>query len=685
MSIRSHFLGAPGRGFVGIVVGALAAGTVAVALDAAPASAAPIGPRTNVINEFAGTGVDGSSGDGGPARNATLGNAQGLVSDSHGNVFIADSRFNVVRRVDARSGVITTYAGVSGTASESGDGGPATAAHLNGPVALAVDATDNLYVADYFGQTVRRIDGRTSVITTVATSLPLMLALAVDGMGHLYISTNRSVVVRDPASGAISPVPLPVPPGRFLDPPITTDAANNLYFVTHGVGNNQVIERYVPSTSSTTVVAGDVASTNTRSSGDGGRAIDASIHPQLLAIDKPSNVLYFEESTIWSDNSIRAVDLGSGLIASLTDIAPSPPVVSGAGGPSAEAKLYAASMAVDPRGRIYLGTVALDASPVGSRVDVVTCAARAGHGVCAPAQPTISSVPTGPGPAGVAIDVKNHSAYIANSGNGTVSVVDTQTKTITTSISVGGDPTAVAVDQGADRVYVTLPAAGVIKAIDTTTNTVSNTIAVGVLPNSVTIDSKRHRAFVTNSGSNSVSVIDIKTALVTDTVAVAGATGGIAVDSALHKLYVLNSDGHNDVIVFDVGGAHPVPVSTVALAFGDLVLPNAIAINGVTHTAYVAFANSPTIRPIDLTVDAVRPFLGSIPGQTAISVDPAINRLYVEGAGRLAGIDTASGVLTDITSHSGGGSGLAVASNNKHEVWTDNVVAGEVAVFAQGS
>lgn len=106
-------------------------------------------------------------GDGGPATKATLNFPGAVAVDRHGHLYIADTMNHRVRRVDAKTGVITTIAG-TGQHRYSGDGGLATAAALNEPAALAVDGKNQLYIADQSNNRVRKVDLTTGIITTVA-------------------------------------------------------------------------------------------------------------------------------------------------------------------------------------------------------------------------------------------------------------------------------------------------------------------------------------------------------------------------------------------------------------------------------------------------------------------------------------------------------------------------------------
>jgi sugar lactone lactonase YvrE len=122
--------------------------------------------RTRVITTVAGNGTEIASGDGGPAINAGLGDILDIAADAQGNVFLIEDIAYTVRRVDARTGQISVYAG---TAFEgySGDRGPATSARIDA-CGIALDPAGNLYLADKVHNRIRRVDARTGFITTVA-------------------------------------------------------------------------------------------------------------------------------------------------------------------------------------------------------------------------------------------------------------------------------------------------------------------------------------------------------------------------------------------------------------------------------------------------------------------------------------------------------------------------------------
>ena len=126
-----------------------------------------IGPG-GIIGTFAGTGVRGFAGDGGDATQSRLDIPSGVAVDAAGYVYVADRRNHRVRRI-ARDGTIETFAG-TGVRGFAGDGGPATAARLNHPTGVTVDAAGNVYVADTDNHRIRRIDLGGTIETFAGTA-----------------------------------------------------------------------------------------------------------------------------------------------------------------------------------------------------------------------------------------------------------------------------------------------------------------------------------------------------------------------------------------------------------------------------------------------------------------------------------------------------------------------------------
>ncbi len=171
---------------------------------------------------IAGDGTFGYSGDGGAATSAEVNEPSGLAIDGAGNIYFADSGNDVVRRIDRVSGVITTVAGTPGNAGFSGDGSAATAAKLSSPEGIAFDAEGDLFIADSGNEVIRKVDATNGTISTVAGEpgeaayngegtatthmLNLPWSVAVGPDGALYIADTGNSRIRRVIGGVISTV-----------------------------------------------------------------------------------------------------------------------------------------------------------------------------------------------------------------------------------------------------------------------------------------------------------------------------------------------------------------------------------------------------------------------------------------------------------------------------------------------
>jgi sugar lactone lactonase YvrE len=313
------------------------------------------------IGTVAGTGRRGFSGDGGRAVEASFREPRTAVLDVTGNLFVTDTFNNRVRRID-RSGVIRTVVG-SGEAGFGGDGGPATAARIQWPHSLALDRAGNLFVADSANNRVRRVDTG-GVITTVAgngvegftgdgmpataTGLnrPKGVAVGPDGMLYIADSVNNRVRRVD-ARGIITTVAGTGQAGARgdggpaaqaqLDRPRTLafDLAGSLH-VLEDEGHR--IRRITPGGLIVTVAGIGVGGF----SGDGGPAVLARLnHPSGMAVDRFGN-LYIADS---DNNRIRRVD-PTGIITTVAGTGEAG--FGGDGGPAVSARLD------NPRGVVVL-------------------------------------------------------------------------------------------------------------------------------------------------------------------------------------------------------------------------------------------------------------------------------------------------------------------------------------------
>ncbi len=124
---------------------------------------------SGLITTFAGDGQSKDLGDGGPASQASINGPRAVEAASDGSVYILERNGNRLRVVDPSSGIIRTIAG-TGKKGNSGDGGPALAATFDGPKELCLDRLGNILIVDTENQTIRHIDLKTNMITTVAGS-----------------------------------------------------------------------------------------------------------------------------------------------------------------------------------------------------------------------------------------------------------------------------------------------------------------------------------------------------------------------------------------------------------------------------------------------------------------------------------------------------------------------------------
>ena len=336
--------------------------------------------NTGIISNVA--GVTNFSGDGGLAISAELYWPTGVAIDSKGNKYIADQYHHIIRKVD-KYGVITTIAGRRFGAF-SGDGGLATEAVLNSPQGVAVDKQGNIFIADTYNNRVRKIDVN-GIITTVAGSQAYGAAgdgglatsaalyqpadIAVDNRGNIYIADRiLSRIRKVDTNGIITTVAGSVSAGfsgdrgpanlASLNEPtdIAVDDAGNLYIADM---YNQRIRKV-----DTNGVISTIAGTgNVGSLGDGSLAINAELNaPVGVTVDK-NGVIYF---TQFGTPLIRKID-GNGII---TTIAGNQ--VQGYwnnGGDALKCSLFTPmGIAVDSIGQIYFADV------INNRIGVLTSA-----------------------------------------------------------------------------------------------------------------------------------------------------------------------------------------------------------------------------------------------------------------------------------------------------------------------
>jgi sugar lactone lactonase YvrE len=269
-----------------------------------------------VISTYAGNGTRGFSGDGGPATSAEINAATGIAIDTAGNIYIADEFNNRIRKVTP-AGIISTIAG--GGYGFSGDGGPATSAQLADPSGVAVDSAGNIYIADSFNNRIRKVNPA-GIISTVAGSGPAPyftsggnfggdggpataalldypFGVAVDGPGNIYIMDLYNQRIRKVSlTGTISTIAGNgicnfsgdgglATAATICDPyAASVDAAGNVYFT--DTENARI--RVINSAGIISTVAGNGQA---GFSGDGGPATSAQLFaPEGVVTDSNGNI-----------------------------------------------------------------------------------------------------------------------------------------------------------------------------------------------------------------------------------------------------------------------------------------------------------------------------------------------------------------------------------------------------------
>ena len=498
-----------------------------------------------VLTRIAGNSQPGYSGDGGPASAAQLNQPAGLAVDSSGNLYIADTRNSIIRKVDT-NGNISTVAGYGGFGF-SGDGSAAAGAALNYPTGVAVDSSGNFYIADRVNNRVRVVNATSGIITTMA------------GNGTFGYSGDGG----------------PAPNAELLPYSVAVDGAGNVYIADLEFARIRKV--------TTAGIISTVAGNGTFGfSGDGGPATSAALAPYAIASDSAGN-LYIADAY---DNRIRKVSGGT-----ITTVAGNGTFeYSGDIGPAASAQLnFPSGVAADAAGNFYIAdTYNNVVRQVSTKGTITTVAGNGAFGYSGDGGAATGAQLAQP--SGVAVD-RSGNIYIADTGNSSIRKVS-PAGTISTVAGTGisgysGDggpatsaqmnlPNGIAVDV-AGNLYIADSNNHSIRkvAVDGTMSTVAGTNFAG---------------YSGDGGPASVAQLD--------------QPSGIAVDSS-GNLYI--ADTYNNVIsqVTSKGTITTVAGNGSIGYFGDsgpaatarLNHPNGVAVDG-SGNLYIADSNNNVIRQV---------------------------------------------------------------------------------------
>ena len=310
-----------------------------------------------IIETVLGNGSEGWEGDGGPAIDAACQTPYACEFDPQGNMVVCMGRHNRIRRMNAQTGIITLICG-AGEPGYAGDGGPAVDALINQPYGLAIDGNGDIYFAQRFDPAVRKIDGRTGIISTVAGTGEFgyggdggpgneaMLRepndLHLDGRGGLLIADVQDQRIRrvDLETGIITTFAgngeksragdgKPAAEASLMGPrAVSVDRLGNVY-VCEREGNG--VRKISPEGALTTIAGAEAVYGY---AGDGGPALAAAWgSPKAMRCDRNGNVIVVD-----SDNcAVRRIDARTGMV---TTIAGGREGSGGDGGPAVDAGLF---------------------------------------------------------------------------------------------------------------------------------------------------------------------------------------------------------------------------------------------------------------------------------------------------------------------------------------------------------
>ena len=666
--------------------------------------------NAGIMNKVAGNGKDKYTGDGGPADSASFYDIGGIAVDAEGDIYISESSASTIRKVNSKTGIITTVVGydslfsifgyVYGKGWYSGDGGPALYATLNVPSGIALDRFGNLYIADRNNNRIRRVDASSGIITTVAgdgiagfsgdggpadsAQINFPDDVAVDSAGNIYIADSYNLRIRKvDKNGIITTVAgngistfsgdggFAISAGIHVPFCVKVDALGNIYIPDYIVPR----VRRVNTDGIINTVAGNGSIGFT---GDGGLATSAELAgPAYLAIDSIGN-LYIADQTNGFDDHIRKVTFGipNPTILSFTPNSTCP-------GTSIPVFITGANF-TKAITAVTVGGAAVDSFTVNDSSSITAYISKGTTGKIVITSPdgiaTSDSVFTfGLGHTAY--------AYVANHTGNNVSVIDVSADTVLTTIGLSGQgPECVTTSRDGTSVYVTSDD-GTVSAINTTTNTVSNTVFIGsgsyaegvdISPDGKTL----YVAKYTNPGV--VTVINTADMTVKDNITVGVTPYGVCVSPDGSKVVVANL---KDATVSIINTQTNKVVATLPVG----ISPHGVCISPNGEYAYVAnwFFNTVTVLNIKNYSVLTTIGVGNNPNGICISQDG--QKVYVANFsdGTVSVINTGTNTVSStisVVSNAGcwgvslssDGKKLYVSDQNSYDVAVINTTTNKV-------
>ena len=549
---------------------------------------------TGIISTVAGTGLEGYNGDNITATSAMLNSPTGVAVDASGNLYIADYNNRRVRKVTVATGVINTVAGNGLAGGYNDDNIAATSAALYQPLGVAVDSSGNLYIVDYFGHRIRKVTVATGIITTVA-----------GGAGTYYLYNGDNIAATSAS--------------LYKPTAVAVDTSGNLYIADF---NNQRIRKVKAATGIITTVAGN------GTFGYNGDNIDATsaslFFPIGVAVDLSGNLYIADEE----NQRVRKVTVATGIITTVAGIGSF-----GYNGDNIAANTAVLNdpedVAIDAAGNLYIADQANHRvrKVSGSSGVINTVAGTGSTGYngdnIAAASATLSY------PAGVAVDSSGN-LYIADAGNQRIRKVTAATGVITT-VAGTGSP-----GYNGDN----------IAATGATLNIVSTT-AIFFSPHGLAVDSAGN-LYIADQGNQRVRKVNVATGVIT-TVAGTGSFG-------------YNGDN-------------------IAATSANLYNPSAIAVDS-SGNIYIADTSNQRIRKVAAATGIITTLAGTgsfgyssdnigatsalLSNPTGVAVDSSGN-LYIadQGNKRVRKVTVGTGVITTVVgtgAYGQSGDGNAAAS-----------------------